>query len=42
MWNLKYNINELISETEIDSQIEHRLVVAKRKGVGVGWIGNLR
>ena len=29
MWNLKYDINELIYETETDSQTENRLVVAK-------------
>ena len=35
MWNLKYDINEFIYETETDS--ENRLVVV---GVG-GWIGSL-
>ena len=37
MWNLIYDTNELIYETETDSDIENRLVVAK----GEGWIGNL-
>ena len=27
--------------TEADSDIEHRLVVAKGKGAGQGWIGRL-
>ena len=35
MWNVKYNTNEPIYETETDSQTEHRLVVAKR-GFGSG------
>ena len=34
MWNLKYDTNELIYETEIDSHTENRLVVAKEKGGG--------
>ena len=34
MWNLKYDINEFIYETETDS--ENRLVVAKWGGVGEG------
>ena len=37
MWNLKYGTNEPIYETEIDSQTEIRLVVAK--GVGREWDG---
>ena len=32
MWNLKYDTNELIYETETD--IENRLVVAKGEGSG--------
>ena len=32
MWNLKYDTNELIYETETDTGIENRLVVAKRAG----------
>ena len=37
MWNLKYDTNELIYETERDS--ENRLVVAKGEGVwgGMEW-----
>ena len=38
IWNLKYDTNELIYETETDSQTENRLVVAKggqgRDGLG--------
>ena len=35
MWNLKYDTNELIYETETDSgDIENRFVVAKGEG---GW-----
>ena len=42
MWNLKYDTDELVYETEIDSDIENRLVVAKRAGrVGEGWSGSL-
>ena len=40
MWNLKYDTNELICETETDSQTQNRLAVAKGDGVG-GWIGSL-
>ena len=29
MWNLKYDTNELIYKTEIDSDIENKLMVAK-------------
>jgi len=36
LWNLKYDTNELIYETEIDSQTESRLVVARGKRVGLG------
>ena len=35
MWDLKYDTNELISETDI----ENRFVVAKAGGCG--WIGSL-
>ena len=39
MWNLKYGTSEFIYETEPDSDIENRLVVAKegegRDGLGV-------
>ena len=39
MWNLKYNTNEPICETEIESHIESRLVVAKGEegGRGLDW-----
>ena len=39
MWNLKYGTNELIYETETDSQTENRLVVAKGEGGerGMDW-----
>ena len=36
MWNLKYDINEPIYETEAESQTENRLVVAKGEEVGGG------
>ena len=48
-WNIKYDTNELIYETETESlDIENRLVVAKGEGVGVSrckllyveWINN--
>ena len=32
MWNAKYDTNEPIYETETDSDIENRLVVAKGEG----------
>ena len=32
VWNLKYDTNKLIYETETDSQTENRLVVAKGEG----------
>ena len=41
MWNLKYDTNEFIYETETDSDTDNRLLVAKgeegwgRDGVGV-------
>ena len=38
MWHLKYDTNELIYETETDTDIENRLVVAEgwgRDGLGV-------
>ena len=31
MWNLNYDINELISKTETDSDIENKLMVTKRE-----------
>lgn len=36
MWNLKDGINELIYETEADSDPENRLVLAKGEGGGGG------
>ena len=45
MWNLKYDINELIYKTEID--IQNQLVVAKGEGgicsynlLSIEWINN--
>ena len=32
MWNLKYDTNEPVYETETDSDIENRLVVTKGEG----------
>ena len=34
MWNLKYDTNELIYETDTDSDTENRFVFAKGKEVG--------
>ena len=39
MWNLNYDTNELIYETETDT--ENRLVVASGKQVWEGWIESL-
>ena len=39
-WTLKYDTNELIYETETDSDTENTLVVAKGGG-REGWIGIL-
>ena len=36
MWNLKYNTNELIYETETDSDIENKLMVTKGEEAGEG------
>ena len=41
MWNLKYNTNECIYKTGIDSQTKNRLLVAKVKDGAVGRIGSL-
>ena len=38
MWHLKYNTDELICETETDSDAENRQVVAEGEG---GWIWSL-
>ena len=42
MWNLKYDTNEPINETERDPQIENRFVDAKGEGIGEGWVGSWR
>ena len=34
MWTIKYDTNELVSETETDSDIESRLTVAKGEARG--------
>ena len=34
MWNLKYDTNEQTCETETDSDIEKRLVVARGRRIG--------
>ena len=40
MWNLKKNYtNELISKTEIDSDIENKLMVTKGDSRGRGKLG---
>ena len=36
MWNLKYDTNQLIYETNRIKDIENKLVVAKGKGDGRG------
>ena len=41
MWNLKYDISELLCNRNRLTDIENRLVVAKGKGVGKGKIGSL-
>ena len=43
MWNLKYDTNETIYETNRIRDIENRLVIAKQGGGGrgLGWIGSL-
>ena len=40
IWKLKYGTNELIYETETDSQTENRFVVAKgvRGRGGMDWV----
>ena len=40
MWNLKY-YTEKLYETETDSDIENRLLVAKGEGLGEGWSQSL-
>ena len=42
MWNLKYGTNELINETETDSQTQRTdLWLSRGKGMQEGWIGSL-
>ena len=40
IWNLAYSTNDPFTEKKI-TDFESRLVVAKEKGEGAGWIGNL-
>ena len=42
MWNLKYDTNELVYETETDSQRERSCGCQGGVGVGEGWTGSLR
>ena len=42
MWNLKYDTNEPIYETNRLTDIQNKLVVAKGECSGGGWIGSLR
>ena len=39
MWNLKYDTNELIYETNRPTDIENRLVVKGEKGLGRNGLG---
>ena len=39
MWNLKYDTNELIYETDTNAQAQKRLVVANGKEAGGGMMG---
>jgi len=39
LWNLKYNANELIYQTETDKDTENRLVDAQRSGGSGGGKG---
>ena len=42
-WNLKYDTNELIYETETDSQTERTdLWLPRGRELGEGWSGRLR
>ena len=41
MWNIKYDKNDLTYKTEIDSDIENKLMIIKRKKVREGQIRNL-
>ena len=41
IWNLKYNTNEPMYETETDSQTQRTYLWLPREGVWLGWIGRL-
>ena len=42
MWNLKYDTNEPIYETETESQTERTdWWLPRRRGLGEGWSGRL-
>ena len=42
MWNLKYDTNELIYETETDSRTQRTdYWLPRERGLGEGWSGNL-
>ena len=41
VWNLQYDTNELIYETEIDSRREQTCGCQGEERVGEGWIGSL-
>ena len=41
MWNLKYDTNELIYETDTDSQIQRTDLWLLRRRAREGWIGSL-
>ena len=41
MWNLKYDTNDVIYETETDAQTEHRTVLAKGRGDAERQTGSL-
>ena len=42
MWNIKYDTDELIQETEIDSQTQRAdLWLPRERGAGEDWIGSL-
>ena len=40
MWNLKYNMNELVYETDLETWITD-LWLSRGIGIGEGWTGNL-
>ena len=42
MWNLKYDTNDLIYETETDSQTQRTdMWLPRGRELGEGWIGSL-